>query len=120
MESALTIVAPLSRASASASADLPEAVGPAMRTARSAPIIRATPLDARRPSVSHVATLISSPRRAAVTAAVLRPAREVLGAGEPVWLHGGVAADLPFRPVPGSQDGIARRLRETVAEHRVD
>jgi phosphoserine phosphatase len=70
--------------------------------------------------VSHVATLISSPHAAAVTADVLRSAGAVLGAAEPVWLHERVAADLPFRPVPGSQDGIAQRVRDALAGQPVD
>ena len=71
--------------------------------------------------MSHVATLISSPVRAAVTGEALRAAGEVLGrADKPVWLHEGVAADLPFRPVPGSQDGIAQQLRTALAGLPID
>jgi phosphoserine phosphatase len=71
--------------------------------------------------VSHVATLISSPREAAVTAGALQTARDVLGgAGEPVWLREGVAADLPYRPVLGSQDGTARRLQDALAGRPLD
>jgi phosphoserine phosphatase len=71
--------------------------------------------------VSHVATLISSPQEAAVTAKVLRAASEALGSGDkPVWLREGVAADLPFRPVPGSQDGIAQQLRTALSGLPID
>jgi phosphoserine phosphatase len=71
--------------------------------------------------VSHVATLISSPQEAAVTAEALRAASEVLGrADEPMWLREGIAADLPLRPIPGSQDGIAQQLRTALAGRPID
>jgi phosphoserine phosphatase len=71
--------------------------------------------------VSHVATLISSPRRAALTGGALRLAREALGsAQEPVWLHEGVAADVPFRPVPELPDLGAGRLRQALAGQPID
>src|SRR3712207_4433670 len=114
MESALTMVPPLSRARASARADLPEAVGPAMRTARPGSIIAKTTLHQRPVSVSHVATLISSPGEAAVIPEALRMAGGALGggAGEARWLCEGVAADVPFRPQPGPLELTTQQLRQ--------
>jgi phosphoserine phosphatase len=72
--------------------------------------------------VSHVATLISSPREVALDEEALRLACAALGdPGRPVWLHEGIAADLPFRPsVTGSGDGLAQRVREALAGRPVD
>src|SRR5215212_4559796 len=122
MESALTTVPPVSRATASASADLPEAVGPAMRTTRPGSFNAAKTCSCTKAlSVSHVATLISSSQAAAVTGEVLRSAGEILGsADQPVWLHQGIAADVPFRPAAGSQDGVAQHLRAALGCRPID
>ena len=52
--------------------------------------------------MTHVATLISSPAAAALSPALVAAARERLGAGAPVELTPGVAADLPFFLAPGA------------------
>jgi phosphoserine phosphatase len=71
--------------------------------------------------VSHVATLIASPRGPALTDKVLRSARAVLGgSAEPVWLKNGVAVDLPFGHASGRADGIAGRLREGLGGEPID
>jgi phosphoserine phosphatase len=69
--------------------------------------------------VSHVATLISSPREPALTDKVLRSVRYVLGASEPVWLHEGVALDLPFDSGLGP-DRVAGQLRAAVDGEPID
>ncbi|KPL51403.1 phosphoserine phosphatase [Prosthecomicrobium hirschii] len=56
--------------------------------------------------MTHVATLISSPAAPALTPDAIAAARDRLGPGETVLLAPGVAADLHFAPVAGS-DGEA-------------
>jgi phosphoserine phosphatase len=92
-----------------------------MRTACPGSII-AKPLSTKGPlSVSHVATLISSPREAAVTPEALRTACGVLGnAGEVCWLCEGVAADVPFRPQPGPLERAMQQLRQALAGRPID
>jgi phosphoserine phosphatase len=71
--------------------------------------------------VAYVATLISNPREATVTGAVLRAARAALGTGpEPEHLCEGVAADLSFDPGTAPLAEVEQRLREAVAEAAVD
>jgi phosphoserine phosphatase len=72
-------------------------------------------------SVSHVATLISSPRRPAVSKQVARAAADVLRTtAAPVWLHEGVAADLFFEPVDAAPGRIAASLRQALDGAAVD
>ena len=71
--------------------------------------------------MSHVATLISSPREPALTDDVLRTARDMLGgAAAPLWLEEGVALDIRFEPggTPGQR--IAEELRKALRGHPVD
>jgi phosphoserine phosphatase len=71
--------------------------------------------------MTHVATLISDPAAAALDAAALARAREILPApGEPRWLAERIAADLPFSPSGENDNGSgdrawAERLREGLA-----
>jgi phosphoserine phosphatase len=70
--------------------------------------------------VSHVATLISSPRAPALSDNVLRAARDVLdGTAEPAWLDKGIAVDLPFRPKT-PQEEVAERLRAALGGAPID
>jgi phosphoserine phosphatase len=71
--------------------------------------------------VSHVATLISSPRAPALSEKVLRSACDVLGGtAEPVWLNEGIAADLPFEPGAVSADKIAGQVRAALGGEPID
>ncbi len=73
--------------------------------------------------MTHVATLISSPSVRALDAAAIDAARAALpGAGEPVWLDPGSAADIPFTtPEPGAdQRRLADTLRSVMAGRPVD
>jgi phosphoserine phosphatase len=71
--------------------------------------------------VSHVATLISSPRAPALSEKVLRSACDVLGGtAEPVWLNEGIAADLPFEPGAVSADRIAGQVRAALGGEPID
>src|ERR1700677_491164 len=118
MESALTIVPPSfsARASAkvSAKADLPLAVGPAMRmvlgTSQSSFI---PPLGSH--GMFYVATLISAPDRPAVTDTLARQAARYLPHGRPVdWLEPGVALDIAFL-VEGAGPGEVAALVKDVS-----
>ena len=95
-------------AMASANADLPLAVGPAISTAR---VVS---------SMTSVATLISHDR--ALDSAALEHARAALPVpGEPKWLDPGVAADIVFNA--GSENdnrSVADRVRETFAGRPID
>src|SRR5271166_2532148 len=96
-----------SSAMASASADLPLAVGPAISTARVV-------------SMASVATLISLNR--ALDDAALEHARAALPApGKPEWLDPGVAADIVFNA--GSENdnrSLADRVRGALAGRPID
>jgi phosphoserine phosphatase len=71
--------------------------------------------------VSHVATLISSPRAPALSEKALRSAREALGrAAEPVWLKDGFAVDLPFEPGAEASGDMAGRLRAAFGGEPID
>src|SRR5215469_8017163 len=95
-------------AMASANADLPLAVGPAISTAR---VVS---------SMTSVATLISHNR--ALDGAALEHARAALPEpAEPQWLDPGVAADIVFNA--GSENdnrSVAERVRETFAGRPID
>src|SRR5271169_2887431 len=94
MESALMMTPPSFSASSSAKADLPLAVGPAMRMI----------LDTRLGShdMSYVATLISAPQRPVVTETLAARVAEKLPQQARVgtWLHPGVAIDIVFDGPP--------------------
>src|SRR5689334_5615584 len=83
-------------ARASAAADLPLAVGPAISTARTLPSLAASILRLDS-DMTQVATLISNPAEPALDTQTLARARDALpGAGTPTWLDPGIAADIPF------------------------
>src|SRR5580700_3629310 len=140
---------PRRSATASASADLPLAVGPAISTARtrsSAPFmadIRVTkvrvtqgacyegpcyqlscyqvPRRQNPRAMSHVATLIAA-RALPGLEALARSAARTLGAGgEMHWLAPGTAIDIPFTPA-GENDNriVAGRVREAIGDAPVD
>src|ERR1700742_1738038 len=112
MESALMTTPPVFRASASARADLPLAVGPA--------ISRASLLLACE-FMSLVATLICHPANPALDSTVLDGARALLPSAQPAqWLFDEVAADIPFGD--GSEDigAISQRLREAREDLPID
>src|ERR1700681_1084005 len=95
---------PVFCASASASADLPLAVGPAISTA--------LPPSSRDPiPMSLVATLICNPADPALDSTVVDGARAILPSPDPArWLFNEVAVDIPFTGSDDIQD-IANRLR---------
>ena len=103
---------PVFRANASANADLPLAVGPAISTAVSS---------SARELMSLVATLICHPANPALDSTVLDGARAILpSAGSAQWLFDEVAADIPFGD--GSEDvaAIAHRLRAAREDLPID
>jgi phosphoserine phosphatase len=62
--------------------------------------------------MTHVATLISNPARAALDDAALATARAHLpAAGGPRWLDRGIAADIPFTPDGADDKATADRVR---------
>ena len=61
---------------------------------------------------SHVATLVSDPARPVLTDAILAAARTLLpGAGAPVWLAQGIAADIPFTAISAALRALADQVR---------
>ena len=105
-------------ASSTAKADLPLAVGPAIRTARGT---RPGAMSFRSgvALMSFVATLVSNPLRPAVDDALLRRASEALGGnGDIVILSAGIAADIPFAGL--TPEDADARLREVVGAAQVD
>ena len=61
---------------------------------------------------SHVATLVSDPARPVLTDAILAAARTLLpGAGAPVWLAQGIAADIPFTAANAALRALADQVR---------
>src|SRR6056297_1365069 len=95
MESALITTPSRRRATSSASADLPDAVGPAMRRALTA----VTPLLNARGShaMTHVATLIAG-SAIRLDGALVDRALSVLPGGQARTLSDGVAVDIAFAP----------------------
>src|SRR5690554_4652477 len=95
MESALTITPPVSRASFSASADLPLAVGPAIRIAPfSGRLPAALPDTPQGSPMPLVASLIANPSRPELGPDLADRALRTVGASAIDWLAEGVAADL--------------------------
>ncbi|HSY57025.1 MAG TPA: hypothetical protein VK834_11280, partial [Bradyrhizobium sp.] len=83
------MIPPVFRASESAKADLPLAVGPAISTALLASISWA------REFMSFVVTLICNPANPALDSTVLDGARAILPLAQPAqWLFDEVAADI--------------------------
>jgi phosphoserine phosphatase len=71
--------------------------------------------------MAYVATLISSPARPAVDAAILAAARDALPhPGAAVILAPGIAADVPFARPDAALADIAGRLRSALADAPVD
>jgi phosphoserine phosphatase len=71
--------------------------------------------------VTHVATLIASPRGPAITAAALRAARDALATrAEPLWLREGFAVDLSFAPAAAPLTEIEARLRAALGGAPID
>src|SRR5271155_5163086 len=96
MESALMATPPNFSASVSANADLPLAVGSAMRMVRDTSLTAPFALFGSH-GMFYVATLISHPARPAVTDGLVRKAARYLPHGRPVdWLAAGIAVDIAF------------------------
>jgi phosphoserine phosphatase len=71
--------------------------------------------------MSHVATLISSPAKPAVTDAAIALAAKVLpAAGKPLWLAKGIAAELPFDGGNADLRALQESLRMQLASARID
>src|SRR5215813_5381614 len=119
MESALMIAPPSFSASSSANADLPLAVGPAMRMiADIAPGSH---------DMSYVATLISHPDRPAVSGGLAaRVAQALPGGREADWLAPGIAIDVLFEAenqtdaATSSAKKLAGALRDIIGAAPVD
>src|SRR5436190_10955782 len=112
MESALMTTPPHLCASASASADLPLAVGPAISTA--------LPKPSEAARMSLVATLICNPANPALDSTIVDGALAVLPSpGEAEWLFNEVAVDIPFT---GAEDikAIEARLRNARGDLPID
>ena len=101
-----------------AKADLPLAVGPAMRRAL-------FPFDSEtveRAMSEFVATLICPSHNPCLSDALIAQARQALdGPSDAEWLEAGVAADVFFTPAPQTaQKDISHALRTALAGHAVD
>src|SRR5690606_2868816 len=105
MESVLTIRPPRRRASASARADLPLAVGPAIRIAF---LISPSSPDCRMPLV---ATIVSHPGVPLVSRPLATMAAAAVGASAVSWLADDLACDLLLPPGPDDTEAseILRR-----------
>src|ERR1700756_1714135 len=116
MESVLMMMASRVRASSSASADLPLAVGPAISTALLSSCEFAC--------MSLVATLICNPANPALDSTIVDGARAVLPSpGAAHWLFDEVAVDIPFDSPPKGKDdlrAIETRLREARGDLPID
>src|SRR5882757_5585529 len=112
MESVLTTTPPVFCARASASADLPLAVGPAISTALFP--------NSEFACMSLVATLICNPANPALDSTIVDGAMAVLPSpGTAQWLFNEVAVDIPFT---GSDDlkAIESRLRQARGDLPID
>src|SRR6202140_5579620 len=113
MESVLMTTPPAFCARASASADLPLAVGPAISTALLS-------FSGEFTGMSLVATLICNPANPALDSTVVDGARAILpSAGPARWLFDEVAVDIPFLPA-GDVHAIEPRLREARGDLPID
>ena len=71
--------------------------------------------------MSHVATLISSPAKPAVTdAAIALAAKTLPAAGKPLWLAKGIAGELPFDGGNADLRALQESLRMQLASARID
>src|SRR5436305_14350559 len=103
MESVLMIIPSWASANASARADLPLAVGPAISTG----LLSCSEFT----HMSLVATLICNPANPALDSSIVDGTRAILpGAGAARWLFNEVAVDIPL-PSSDPLDAIAGRLR---------
>src|SRR6188508_2992961 len=91
MESAFTMMPSSRSAISSAIADLPLAVGPAIRVAFL--IIPSPESDPPFP-MPLVATLVSGPQRRVLSTDLAHRAAQSVGASKTVWLADGIACDL--------------------------
>src|SRR4029077_20866494 len=113
MESVLMTTPPFFCARASASADLPLAVGPAISTA----LLLSSGEFTR---MSLVATLICNPANPALDSTVVDGARAILpSAGAARWLFDEVAVDIPF-VAEGDVHAIEARLRQARGDLPID
>src|SRR5882724_12340894 len=113
MESALMMTPEVPCASASASADLPLAVGPAISTA-----LLFSPSEST--CMSLVATLICNPADPALDSTVVDGARAILPSpGAAHWLFDEVAVDIPFESHEDTR-AIANRLRAARGDLPID
>ena len=113
MELVLTIAPPRRSASSSASADLPLAVGPAIRIAF---LIRPSPPDCPMPLV---ATLISHPAARRLSRPLANMASAAVGASAISWLADDVACDLAL-PDRHRRAEAAAMLRDALASEPLD
>src|SRR3954470_13021545 len=112
MESVFMIIQSWASANASAKADLPLAVGPAISTALLSL--------AEFTYMSLVATLICNPANPALDSSIVDGARAILpGAGPARWLFNEVAVDIPF-PSPDEIGAIGGRLRHARGDLPID
>ena len=117
MESVLTMTPPVRSAISSANADLPLAVGPAIRIAS-----LTRPSSAVFSWVSFmplVATLVSSPAGGALTPALANKASQAVGASTTRWLGETIACDLALPAGIGHDEAMAV-LRALLASEPVD
>jgi phosphoserine phosphatase len=114
MESALTTTPPIRPASSCARADLPLAVGPAIRTA----FLMGSTLSPDS-SMPLVATLISRPETASLSPALAARAAAAIGASGLDWLAEGIACDLAL-PAGLAVEDAAGSLRDAVGGEPVD
>src|SRR5262245_14427136 len=103
-------------ANSSANADLPLAVGPAIRTA-----FLTIPSRVRDPdSMPLVATLITSPKgRRALSVELAHKAAQAVGASETDWLAEGIACDIHL-PAGATAAETEAKLRGAVSGEPVD
>lgn len=117
MESVLTITPPTRSATSRASADLPLAVGPAIRIASfTRPSSAAS---CRVSSMPLVATLLSNPAGGALTPALANKASRAIGASAPRWLAETIACDIAL-PTGAEGREAAAALAATLGSDPID
>src|SRR4051812_11801423 len=116
MESVLTMTPPLRWARSSASADLPLAVGPAIRIAFLTRPLPACPPEFLMPLI---ATLVTHPARRALSASLANMASRSIGASAVRWLAEGIACDLALPEAAEAAETTAV-LRTALASQPVD
>ncbi len=71
--------------------------------------------------MTHIATLIASPAQPLREDVAWQAARNLPGAGTPVWLDPGLAVDIPFNPTGGDDDRmVGGTLRAALGDACVD